>query len=302
MGREARQDVIKGLEIIRDLVGSAADVRLPSDDALEAATGKRTNELKDLIIRAPFTIDSAVKALDRVDGKRPPAGAQQQFKDSVIWEDCVAWAVTYDVHLVSNDHAFYEEKNKQRGLSRALISELDALGLSISLHGSLSELLRELGANADAGFNLEPVARAVYYRAMYLFSLQAAKLSYELGEVMSVRVEAFATQDASLLSVRFNILELGIGDDLGASVTGQCTYSMEDQVVTVLQLDGVIIRERTSEGFAERKIAFGNVITVLDASSEAKHEASVPIPGVNGEESFVYRRSEMFSDRQYGFG
>lgn len=303
LGREARDQVAKGLKVIRDLLGKEQHVTLPNDDEFYEAASLRTRELEHLIVRYPFTIEDALKALDRVDNKVPPAGSQQQFKDSVIWENCVSWAKRYDVYLVSRDTAFYEGKSKHGGLSKSLRAELNSSGLSVVLFDSLSDLLRELGANADASIDLEPIARAVYFMGMHLFSVNAERLLHPLGDVIKMQVEVFATQDTDSFSVRFNATEVTANEPVCATASGQCLYSLAAQSVTRLQLEEVVVRDSGVEPPVERRMAFGNVVTVVnDAARDASFESSVPLQGVDGINSFTFHKAEMYgSDGSYKF-
>ena len=89
---------------------------LPTEEEVETLISKVFSNLGVEIQEYPFTLESAKSSLIRAVRKLPPSDKNQQFKDGVLWEDCMAILKTESVFLVTEDKAFYRTENQSSAL------------------------------------------------------------------------------------------------------------------------------------------------------------------------------------------
>jgi hypothetical protein len=80
-----------------------------------------------------------------VIAKTPPSWPNnEQFRDCCIWEASFALAEYCTVHLVSNDSAFYENRDRTKGLANQLREETESTGREITVSPSVRDLMKRL--------------------------------------------------------------------------------------------------------------------------------------------------------------
>src|SRR2546429_534485 len=94
------------------------------------------------LIEIPFSFADAQDSFRRVIEQIPPSDRDQQFKDGVIWANCVELLKSEDVFLVTSDKAFYHDRNYEKGLALPLRKEISEFPHQFTL---LSELGLFLG-------------------------------------------------------------------------------------------------------------------------------------------------------------
>jgi len=63
------------------------------------------------ILEIPFSLESANHSLAKIIAGEPPSASKnQQFKDGVIWADCLDLSNHDDVALVTEDQGFYDNR------------------------------------------------------------------------------------------------------------------------------------------------------------------------------------------------
>ena len=74
----------------------------------------------------------------------PPSDRTQEFKDGVLWADCLDLLKNDDLCLVTADKAFFQDRDYAKGLSTSLAGEIAGVAHSFSLLSSLDQLVRDL--------------------------------------------------------------------------------------------------------------------------------------------------------------
>lgn len=94
-------------------------------------------------VAVPFSFESARASFEKTIARAPPSDRDQQFKDGVIWSDCLKLLGDDDVYLVSQDKAFYRDREYRKGLAENLAAEAAAVtgGKILKIFSSLEELL-----------------------------------------------------------------------------------------------------------------------------------------------------------------
>jgi PIN domain len=286
MGREARAEIEKHLRTIRTLIGQSPGVELPSDEQFESAVNERLVELESLFHRVPFTVDIALRALDRVDLKHPPSHTGQQYKDSAIWEHCLDLAEEFQVHLVTADKAFYQQNSFQKGLEARLRDELSARGVVVEIHQAMEPLLVHLIGDVAESFDATAAADAIHACILGTLRSSVERDGWVLSDREDAQFEAFVTERIGVLSVAFT-LRYGLSSDLlaesgaYATVGGQCIYRPAMQEVAEVKLS-VIRTVIPSDGeFEERKHIYAFAETALGGPPPVPHIVRAPLPGGN---------------------
>jgi hypothetical protein len=111
---------------------SSQPPRSPNTRRINEAFDNRLKELDPILARIPFSNEQALRALDRVDERRPPAARKAEFKDCAIWEAALDLAEQYAVYLVTRDGSFYDGDDLARGLRQECQERYQGTSLSIS--------------------------------------------------------------------------------------------------------------------------------------------------------------------------
>jgi predicted nucleic acid-binding protein len=121
--------------------GTLREVVLPTADDIRQKVAEVFDSLDVTKRDVPFGLESARSSLLKTITKLPPSDKTQEFKDGVIWADCLALAREDDVVLVTIDKAFYKDRTYEKGLADNLRSELARLAHSVHVLQSLPDLL-----------------------------------------------------------------------------------------------------------------------------------------------------------------
>jgi hypothetical protein len=184
--------------------GKLKEVVLPDNQAVENKVQELFANLGVDLIELAFSLESArssfIKTIDRV----PPSDKnQQQFKDGVLWADCVKLLEQDDVYLVTSDKAFYKDRDYTKGPATNLLAELRVAEYSLRLIPSLTELIQEI--RTDVSVN-EAILTDTFL-SVHQESIDGilTRNSFKLGERLQTRIALFATEDPGTLYVEFTI-------------------------------------------------------------------------------------------------
>lgn len=217
--------------------GRLKEVVLPADDQVEELISQVFSNLGVEIEEFPFSLASAQASLIRTVQKISPCDKSQEFKDGVLWEDCLSILKDESVYLVTNDKAFYKKREFKQGLADDLQKDVKGLSNEFKIFPSLGELLSQLGgeANIDHAYLLES------YLSHHRESLEnmASKHSFVLdGKPIVESIEVFATEKPDSLYVTFTI-ELPCSDTTheersGAKIVarGEASYDSQKREFT----------------------------------------------------------------------
>jgi hypothetical protein len=121
---------------------------MPNPETVASDIAWRLDELDDVVVRTPFTLEQAKNALVRVVEKRPPSASGQQYKDCAIWEAALEVADTYSICLITEDKGFFEEKRQMLGLHSEMQKEAETKPHKITAFFGLKKYLQEHGVHA----------------------------------------------------------------------------------------------------------------------------------------------------------
>lgn len=143
-------DIKKSHRQLLSIFGTLKEVVLPDEQAIEDCVTRLFEQVSADRREIPFSIESANQSLDKVIISAPPNGPKnQQFKDGVIWADCMALLDTDDVSLVTNDGGFYQSRQKEKGLAASLKKEAAERPHQIDIFYSITDLLEKIQEPVD---------------------------------------------------------------------------------------------------------------------------------------------------------
>ena len=149
--RELHNECIKKMDDIRrshryldKLLGGAGEICLPDRGNIEVIVSKLIDNTGVEIRHIPLTLRAAKSSLDKIQRKVPPSSEnREEFRDGVIWANCLELLSESDVWLVSQDLAFFKDKKSDRGLALNLQEEAIELPNKLSIFYGLAALLQE---------------------------------------------------------------------------------------------------------------------------------------------------------------
>ena len=184
--------------------GKLKEIALPNEDEiLEKAENLVSNTGLE-VIEIPFSLESSKQSLSKIIAKLPPSDKSQQFKDGVIWADCVNLLKQDEVYLVTGDKAFYQDREYKKGLSGKLKAEISDLPSRLKIFPNLSDLLKEI----KCPFKIDQDSLAEKYFATNSKSIEGIALrnDYIIEMPPKVSVSSFVTEDPNKVIIEYEII------------------------------------------------------------------------------------------------
>ena len=237
--------------------GKLKEVVLPAQVEVEALVEGIFDTLGVSIEEIPFELGSARASLIRAVTKLPPSDRNQQFKDGVLWEDCLKILARDSVFLVTADKTFYKGRDPKLGLANELHSDLEGRPNELRIFPSLADLLSEI----DTGVRIDQDELTQAYLATQGERIQnmAEKHGFALEGDPSAEMDVFVTENPELLFTTFAITfpcsdESGEGRE-GAQirVEGEGSYNASEKRFVELASRGEKLSYRSEDG-TERKV------------------------------------------------
>jgi hypothetical protein len=244
--------------------GRLREVVLPTQQDVEELISQLFSTLGVEIQEIPFSLESAQASLLRTVKKLPPSEKKQQFKDGVVWEDCLKMLDRETVIFVSNDKDFYEGRRFDQGLARALKKDLEGRPNKLDIVPDLSGLLSQIGKK----FWIDPTLLISAYEDRYGEKMHnmAARHSFVLEGEPTAEMDVFVTENPARLYVNFSI-QLPCQDATNEGRTdamivtrGEGTYDAEGKQFVELANRGEKLVYRLQDG-TEKKSE--NVVLVV---------------------------------------
>ena len=221
------------------IFGSLKEVVLPSEQEISDITSTLFTNLGVNTIDVPFTFESAQVSFLKTIEKLPPSDKTQQFKDGVIWADCIKLIETDDVYLITADKAFYENKEYKKGLSKSLEEDITGKPYNIILYPELTDLLSELKEDVHIDEN------KIFdeYKIKNIKSLNSIldNNGFSISEISLAQQQIYATENPDLLFFEYEF-ELQCNDetekertDAKLVIKGDGSYSLSDCMIHELR-------------------------------------------------------------------
>jgi hypothetical protein len=249
-------DHIKTIEdSYRQLLGTFGRLRevvLPSTEEVQRKIQELFESIDVPKIEIPFSEKSARSSFLKTINKTPPSDKTQEFKDGVLWADCLALLVSADVTLVTSDKAFYRDRKYENGLAANLAAEAAEHPNRIQIVPTLSAFMETLSTIVTLDDDL--LASAVV--SSYATSINdiISRNGFALGPRIRSSSQLFATENSTELFLEYSIsyacIDLrGEGRrDAELLLTGDCMYSVATESFSVMRSTGESLKYRMPDG------------------------------------------------------
>ena len=176
------------------LVGELKEQVLPTDDELtkmaSTAFANAGIEISDI----PFSLKSARSSFEKTIRFEPPHGLNnQQFKDGVIWADCLKLAMHSPVLFVTKDRNFYKNRDYRQGLADNLLKEAQQATHDISISHDIGSILERIGEPISIDYFV--LHRAYYPSISDGTERLIGSEEYQLAEMLKCEHKVFATNN-----------------------------------------------------------------------------------------------------------
>jgi hypothetical protein len=183
--------------------GSLKAIAMPTDSDIEVRVAEVFGSLGVNVLEVPFSLPSARNSFLKTIDKTPPSDKDQQFKDGVVWADCVGLLEGDDVSFVSKDKAFYQDRDYSKGLSKALATEISTAKHQFSLLPSLDDLVREF--RTDVPIDEDLLTKTHLEQNLRAVERLLENNGFARGQQLEVSKVLYATEDPSQLHVEFTL-------------------------------------------------------------------------------------------------
>lgn len=196
-------DLEKNYRQLLAVFGKLKEQVLPGSEAIESKVAAIFGECQLELMEIPLTLESARSSFLKTIDKIPPSDKDQQFKDGVIWAECVRLLETDDVYLVTNDKAFFKGRDPKNGLADALKAEVENAKHSIYLFDTLSGLLQEIRSEVRLDESL--LATGYWESNRQAIESILERNSFSAIDAPKVATDLYVTEDANKLYAEFCI-------------------------------------------------------------------------------------------------
>jgi hypothetical protein len=196
-------DIKKNHRQLLAVFGQLKEVVLPSEEDIKTRADSLFNEVKVELLQIPFTLESAKSSLNKINDKKPPSDKSQQFKDGVIWADCMNLLENDDVFLVTEDKAFFHDRSYKSGLAANLRDEASTSANEFKIYSSLTELLEEIKTDVviDNAALVSQFTETIEESVNSILERNGFSISSEA----SVKILPFVTEDPDKMYIEFSI-------------------------------------------------------------------------------------------------
>jgi hypothetical protein len=262
------ESIKKAHRQLLSVFGKLKEVVLPDEHAIDDRVAELFERISVERRDIPFSIESASQSFDKVIKGIPPSGPKnQQFKDGVIWADCLSLLEEDDVVLVSDDKGFFHQKEYANGLAANLQQEADQRPHCIRLLSSISELLDEIRAPVEV--DVSALVREFCGETRHSFSRLLEGNGFEITGDPTVNLSSYITENVNRLYIEFEVIfrcnDITGGNRTQATLTlkGDATFETDDQVFSEFRGRGETLEFVDADGEQQRKnvyIAVGNIV------------------------------------------
>lgn len=201
--QELKKNIIDSHKKLLTVFGKLTEVVLPSDDEINNKACEILNSLDVPVKEIPFSLDAAKSSLIKIIDKKPPSQRKQQFKDGVIWANCLELLNESDVYLVSKDTDFYKDNTFDEGLASNLWEETKKYPNSLTLFPSLEKLLDDIRVDVDVDDNR--LIEGIFESSGEKINEALDEAEFSLANSPSITKSLFLTENSTQLYIDFEI-------------------------------------------------------------------------------------------------
>lgn len=200
---DAIKSVSTGNRQLLALFGSMKEIVLPAQPEIDALVSGVFNRLGVEIMDVPFSLDSARSSFLKTVQKVPPSDKTQEFKDGVVWANCLELLDQDDVLLATQDKAFCFNRELGKGLAENLASEASQKPNKLTLVHSVTDVLEHI--KIDIRLDEQWLTSAIQQRSHTAVSELLSSAGVEMSGDSHIRYDLFTTENPEILYMKYTI-------------------------------------------------------------------------------------------------
>lgn len=203
MIRELMSKMVENHRQLLTIFGRMKELVLPDENEIEERVQKLFSQVKVEIVELPLTFESAKSSFMKIIDKQPPSKTTEEFRDGVIWADCLSLLKSDDVYLVTNDKDFYNSRSHDEGLAKNLADEASTYENTIKIFSDISELIAEI--KSDVKIDSRHLVNAFIDNNRESIMGTLERNGFEMTGEPSVKSNLYVTEDSNKLYIEFEI-------------------------------------------------------------------------------------------------
>ena len=244
---EAKKRIEDAHRRLLTVFGELTEIALPSDEDIRKKVRALINEFDVSTKNVPFSLEAAKSSLLRVMREEPPSSkGRQQFKDGVIWANCLELLKEDDVYFVSADKGFYEQDDYSKGLAKNLQSEASPLPHILKIFPDLRELLTDI--RYETRMDKDALCDKMVVKCQTEINNIVLERGFSLGTLTYADIDPFMTENASELYIKFGVryqcLDLTDQDrsDTTLDIMGEGSYNIDSKEFMGISLSSILLQ------------------------------------------------------------
>jgi hypothetical protein len=200
---EAIENVVKGNRQLLTLFGSMKEIVLPSQTEIDELVSGVFARLGVEILDIPFTLENARSSFMKTVKRVPPSDKTQEFKDGVLWANCLELLDQDDVLFASQDRAFFRNRELDKGLAQNLLAEAASKPNKLTLVHSVNDVLTHVKTeiSLDEQWLISAIQKRAHGAIDELLSGGGSKTS----GASQIRYDLFITENPDVLYMTYAI-------------------------------------------------------------------------------------------------
>jgi hypothetical protein len=248
--------VEKGNRQLLTLFGSVKEIVLPTPEEVDALVSYMFASLGVDMLHVPFSLEAARASLMKTVGKIAPSDKTQEFKDGVLWADCLRLLEVDEILLATKDKAFFANREYAKGLAPNLLAEAEGKSHVLHITNSLQAVLDQVAipVSVDDAWFMKVVTERAHAAAEGLL----AQNGFAASGDPRVEKELFATENPDVLYFKYRITS-PCEDVSGAGRTGVLllldgdgSLRLEGPELVDLRTGGETISFKNPDGTAQK--------------------------------------------------
>ena len=200
-----KRDMEEGHRTLLSIFGSLTELSVPSDQEIAARVSSLLASIDVPHVSVPFSLEAAKASLKKIFDKTSPSRDKEQFKDGVIWANCLELLQEADVFFVTEDSAFYDKAARTTDpvIAEDLQLELDSYSNTLKLFRNLDQLLDEI--RADVAIDHDAVVGAVFEKQGADMEDILGSTGFRIDGAPEILLKPYITEVAAQVNFRFEL-------------------------------------------------------------------------------------------------
>lgn len=273
-------ELSKNYRQLLTIFGALKELVLPDQALIEEKVASVFGACQLELIEIPFSIESAKSSFTKTINKVAPSDKDQQFKDGVIWADILRLLQDDDVYFVTEDKAFYRNRDYKNGLASDLESEARGCAHNLYLFHNLSDFLKEIRTEIKLDKEKLPAEYWESNRKNIEGILERNNFAITGSPYLSNNL--FVTEDPNRLYVEFELLIecddlLDEARDGILKLNGDCTYYSKEDSFSNFRSRGEEVSYTSEEGRQTSKCGYLYADNVVIGHRTVDHSVKLKI-------------------------